>query len=239
MTGYEIAKKAEDMNGKGYKGERGDAIMELYGPDGKKVVAYKITTLVLEGTKDNGDVTKSLIRFLDPPDSKGTALLTYEKKGAEADRWLYLSETRQVKQIAGASKSAAFKGSEFAYEDMGGQGLDMYEYKLLGETKEDGADCYDVEIKAKYSDSGYSKHESCFDKTRFVVLRTKFYDKAGKLLKVAAFKNYKQIDGKWRAHASEMNNVQTKKKTIVKTGNIKLGLALSENLFTVSQLQKD
>jgi outer membrane lipoprotein-sorting protein len=240
MTGYEIAKKGEDMNGKNYKGQQSDAVMELYGPDGQKVVAYKLKTLALEGTKDNGDITKSLIRFLDPPDSKGTALLTYEKKGGgDADRWLYLSETRQVKQIAASSKSAAFKGSEFAYEDMGGQTIDQYEYKLMGDAKEDNIDCYKVEVKPKYADSGYSKLEDYFDKQRFIILRTDFYDKAGKLLKTATFRNFKQIDGQWRGHLAEMNNVQTKRKTIVKTGNYKLGLTLSDNLFTVSQLQKE
>lgn len=237
-TGYEVAKRAQDM-GAGFKGEKYDSIMELYGPGGEKNVTYKMRQLALEAAPDNDDTTMTLIRFLAPPDTKGTALLTHEKKNSSSEsRWLYLSETRQVKQIGGSSKSASFKGSEFAYEDMTTEGLEKFDYKNLGDAKVDGRDCWKVEAKPKYQDSGYSSLTHYFDKENGYVLQSEFFDKSSKLLKRLNVKNYKKFSGKWRGTYAEMVNHQTKRKTITKSGNYKLGMKLSKKMFSVSQLQK-
>ena len=105
-TGYKIAKQADDTQA-GFIGQRFDSIMELYDASGKKTVTYKMKQFAIEGRKANDNETKSLIRFIAPPDSKGTALLTHEKLGKEESRWLYLSETRQVKQISRPTRSTA------------------------------------------------------------------------------------------------------------------------------------
>jgi outer membrane lipoprotein-sorting protein len=235
--GYDLAKKVND-EASNYIGSTSDAIMTLY--DGDKVtVEYKLKQFAVEGTKDNGNTTKSLIRFLAPADSKGTALLTHEVKNGSESRWLYLSETRQVKQIAGSAKSAAFKGSEFSYEDMSVDTLDKYEYKLLGEKTVNGRKCDQVERIAKYEDSGYSKSIVCFDKENPYIDQVEFYDKGGKLVKVSTVGEYKKVDGRWRSHFSEIKNVQTNKRTTLKGANIKLQQKLSDQLFTTAQLQKD
>ncbi len=233
LSAYDIAKKSHETN-VGYGGMKADAIMELFDESGKSTVVYKLSQFWLE----DGNTTKSMIRFLAPADSKGTALLTHEPKGGSESRWLYLSETRQVKQIGSSNQSASFKGSEFSYEDLATDVLDKFDYKLLSEQKMGGRDCYLIERTPKYADSGYSKGEVCIDKQEFYALGGKAYDKAGKLLKVMEVKDYKKIDGKWRPHYSSVENVQTKKKTIIKSGNFALNLKLSPQMFTVEQLQK-
>lgn len=237
-SGYDIAKKADDTQ-KGFAGQRFDSIMELYDASGKKTVTYKMKQFAVEGTKDNGDTTKTLIRFIAPPDSKGTALLTHETEGKEESRWLYLSETRQVKQIGGGSKSASFKGSEYSYEDLTADSLDRYDYKNLGSEKVRGEDTWKIETKPKFPGSGYSKTIAYFHKTNLYVMKTEFYDKAGKLLKVLEADKFSKEAGYWRAHVSVMKNVQNKRKTVLKAGNYKLKLKLSPKMFTVSQLQKN
>ena len=64
-TGLEIATKAHDSQ-EGYEGQRFGSITELYDPKGKLVVKYKMMQFAVEGTKANGEETKSLIRFLAP-----------------------------------------------------------------------------------------------------------------------------------------------------------------------------
>jgi len=238
LTGYDIVKKSDDEQ-QGFKGQTSDAIMVLYDAKGKKTVAYKLKQFWLEGSKENDNTTKSMIRFLAPADSKGTALLTHEQEGKDERRWLYLAETRKVKQIGSGSRSASFKGSEFAYEDMSSDVLDKYDYKLIGEQKFKNRPCHLIERKPKFGDSGYSKVVTCFDKENDYVLESKFYDKAGKLMKVLHVGGYKKVSGKWRAHMVNMQNVQTKKRTAIKTGKYKFPIKLSDRMFTVSQLQKN
>jgi hypothetical protein len=185
-----------------------------------------------------GDLTMSLVRFTAPADSKGTALLTHETKAGEESRWLYLSELRQVKQIAGSSKSTSFKGSELAYEDLAVDTLDKYDYKLLGSAKAGGRECWHVERTARFPDSGYGKSAACFDKEHGYLLEVAYQDKAGEKLKQARFGGYQQVKGKWRPAVMEMVNLQTKKKTVLKSGNYQLGVDLPGDLFTTGQLQK-
>jgi hypothetical protein len=236
-SGFEIAKKA-NADQSNYIGQRFDSIMQLHDASGKATVKYKMKQFGTEGTKANGNTTKTLIRFIAPPDSKGTALLTHETKGKEESRWLYLSETRQVKQIGGGSKSAPFKGSEIAYEDLNTDILDKYEYKNLGAVKVGGRPAWKVEMTPKFSDSGYSKVINYYDQEHSYPVQAEFYDKAGKLLKTSRTAGWKQIQGKWRSSVMEVKNVQTRRKTMLKSGNHKLKLKLSSKMFTVSQLQK-
>src|SRR5688572_10264748 len=125
-TAYEVAKRANEISN-GYGAQTFDSTMTLFDGSGKKTVEYKLKQFTLEG-----DPTMSLIRFVAPPDSNGTALLTHEAKNGDEARWLYLSDLRQVKQISGSNKSSSFKGSEFAYEDLALDTLDKYDYQLLG-----------------------------------------------------------------------------------------------------------
>jgi outer membrane lipoprotein-sorting protein len=117
--------------------------------------------------------------------------------------------------------------------------IDQYDYKLLGEAKVDGRPAYILEYKPKFADSGYSKIENAVDTERLMVVQSKFYDKTGKLLKVGTYTQFKQVDGRWRPFQVEMKNVQSQRRTVTSIEDIKMGLKLSENLFTVSQLQKE
>ena len=74
---------------------------------------------------------------------------------------------------------------------------------------------------------------------RFVILESVFFDRAGKELKRSRAKDYRQLQGKWRAHNIEMSNAQTGRKTIIATAEYQLGLDLSDRLFSVDQLRKN
>lgn len=235
LDGLEIAKKA-DLNNVGYKAQRSTTTMTLYGPAGEKTVVYKMLQLVKEGDAKTGP--KSLIRFLAPPDTKGTALLTHEALKGEDDRWLYLSEARQTKRISGANKSASFKGSELTYEDLTTTVVPRYEWKLLGEKTVNGVPTYEVERIAKFEASGYQKSLVYFHKEHFYPVQIRFFDLSGQPLKVANFGDYKQYNGKWRAHYGEVTNIQTKRKTTIEADKYELGLELADSLFTTSNLSK-
>lgn len=237
-TGYDIAKRAHDNNSVGFGGERFTSRMELYDAKGEKVVTYDLTTFNREGTSDPDGVTRSLVRFNGPPDTKGTALLTYETPRGQESRWLYMSETRRVKQIGSGSKSASFKGSEVSYEDMAVESLEKYDYRLLGELNLGSRPVWKVESRPKFTDSGYKKKITYFDKKNGYPLKVEFFDRAGKPLKVMLVKGYTKVKGKWRPGRSRITNVQTKRKTVVTTAGYELGLTLPDRMFTLAQLQR-
>ena len=86
----------------------------------------RISTLEVKGDGDKG-----LSVFDEPADVKGTALLTFTHKAGEDDQWLYLPALKRVKRIASANKSGPFMGSEFAYEDVASQEIEMRNRRVL------------------------------------------------------------------------------------------------------------
>lgn len=237
-TGYDVAKRAHDNNSAGAGGERFNSRMDLYDAKGQRVASYELTTFNREGSNDPEGVTRSLVRFNGPPSTKGTALLTHEPPRGHENRWLYMSETRRVKQIGSGSKSASFKGSEVSYEDMAVEALDKYDYRLVGEHMLGDRATWKVESTPKFAESGYQKKITYYDQENGYPLKVEFFDRAGRPLKVMLVKGYEKVRGKWRPKRSQITNVQTKRKTVVTTGGHQLNLTLPDRMFTIAQLQR-
>lgn len=234
-SGLEIAKKAA-ANDHGYKGQRASATLTLLDPSGSKRV-YKLTQLWREGDA-SGVGTSTLIRFTEPKDVAGTALLTRERAEDDDDRWLYLAATRQLKRIAGSDRSAKFLGSEFSFEDLTYSVLDKYTYDTVGESQHDGRPCWQVERKPRNKASSYSRAVVCHDKEHAYPLNIVFFDPANQPVKEATFAQYTAYGRHFRAHRIEMKNLQSGRRTVYEASGFKLGLTLSPRLFSESQLQK-
>jgi hypothetical protein len=114
--GLAVARKADEVN-QGFLGEKATLTLELINAHGD-VTKRKMAMDVMEGTND-GDKSRSVFEW--PADVKGTKLLTWTHKKGDDDRWLYLPAVKRIKRISSSNKAGSFMGSEFAYEDLGGQ----------------------------------------------------------------------------------------------------------------------
>ncbi len=129
--------------------------------------------------------SKSLIRFSQPAEIKGTGFLTWDRKGSDPDdQWLYLPALKKMKPIHAQEKTRNFMGTDFTYADLSGRDLDADEYKLLGEDTMNGTTCYRVEAKPKEKNPQYSSRIIWVDKARWLMKRVEFFDRKGRPLKV-------------------------------------------------------
>jgi outer membrane lipoprotein-sorting protein len=191
----------------------------------------------LEGQGSDGD--KTLMVFETPKDQKGTALLTWQQATRDDDQWLYLPALKRVKKIASKSKSGPFMGSEFSFEDVGGQQVDDYNYTWLRDETLDGQECFVVEAIPKDGNSGYTRIVSWMDKQHYRTLRSEFYDRKNTLLKTLTAHDFSLHAGKfWRAAKAEMKNAQTGKSTDLLTDTLSFGNGLSASDFTQNSLQR-
>ena len=233
--GTGIAKQVRDQND-GFIGEESNMKMILITADGQQVVR-EMEGKVQEGGKD-GD--KSLMEFSNPKDVKGTKMLTWSYKSKEDDQWLYIPAFRRVKRINSSSKSSSFMGSEFAFEDLGSQEIDKFNYKWLRDEKLNKRDVWVLERVSK-EPSGYSKQITYMDKKIFNPMKVEYYNLRGELLKVAEFAGYKpfKVGQKtlYRANKIHMKNVQTKKESIFTWDNRTLGKKFTESDFSQSRLK--
>lgn len=236
--GMAIAKKMEKAN-KGFIGETSSMEMILIDAYGAKITR-KLNGKSLE-VADDGD--KSLSTFLSPADVKGTKMLTISHKGDDDDQWLYLPSLRRVKRIKSSSKSSAFMGSEFSYEDLGSQEIEKYTYKWLRDEKNKKGDVFWVlERKPKDSkNSGYSKNIMWVSKKLLNPTKIEYYDRKNELLKVSTATNYTSynVKGKkiWRPGKIHMKNVQTKKQSIFTWKEREIGVKHPDRLFSKNKLK--
>ena len=68
-------------------------------------------------------------------------------------------------------------------------------------------------------------------------LRVEYYDRKNALLKVATFAGYQKLDRFWRAKTATMENVQTRKKTILNFEDRRLHAGLGTPDFDSGRLE--
>jgi len=190
--------------------------------------------------KKYGDDEKSLMRFLEPADVRGTGFLTWEHKGKNDEQWLYLPALMKVKRISSGEKGKSFMGTDFSYEDLGSYNIDDYKYTLLKSEIFDGKDCWVIEsVPGPGKKKSYGKMVLWVRKDIFIVVRVDFYDKRGNFLKRLHSTDIEEIDGIQTVMKMEMENMQKKQKTVLKFENVRYNVGLDDEIFTERNLTKE
>ena len=232
--GLEIATQVDAQND-GFVDSTSTMNMTLINRSGKKS-ERKMRALTLEV---NGDGDKSMSIFDEPADVKGTASLTFSHSVKADEQWLYLPALKRVKRISSKNKSGPFMGSEFAFEDISSQEVDKYTYDYLGEEELDGIKVFKIESKPAYKHSGYTRLINWIDQERMIPLKVEYFDRKNSPLKTLLMSDYNQYQDKfWRAGTMEMNNLQTKKSTVLKFSDYQFKTGLTDKDFTSNALKR-
>ena len=217
-------------------------IMEMYGKNGKMRVRKLKNFAKLK--RDNIN-EKRLIRFLYPPDLKGTGFLVIEYPKGDDDMWLYLPTLRKSRRKLASNKKDSFMGTEFSYGDIVAAKVEEYKYNLLGREVIDGSECYVIEArpasKDVLKDYGYSKRIDYISKNNFTRLKSVFFDKHEKKLKTLTAKTPYEADPvnhKWFMRDMEMTNHQNGRRTLLKLEKITINSGIGDEQFTVRYLER-
>ena len=219
----------------GYRDAKATMSMTLLNAAGQES-RRKMETQYME-VKNDGD--KTMITFQYPRDIKGTGLLTFEHIERPDDQWLYLPALKRVKRIASKNKSGSFVGSEFSYEDITSNEPEKYTYKYLREDMHNGVPVWVVERYPKDPSSGYTKIITWVDQSNHQTVKQEYFDRKGAPLKVESDNGNTRYLGKfWRPSEIIMDNLQTKKKTILVFENWKFQQGLKPSVFTKRSLER-
>ncbi len=177
--------------------------------------------------------SKSLIRFNEPADVKGTGFLMWEYDAdKDDDQWLFLPALGKVKRIAAREKGENFMGSDFSYEDMGGRDLDDDHFNLVRSELYNDEDCYVIEAVPIDNNTSYGRRIVWVSKGKWIVLKVEYYDKKNALLKVMTIDEVQKDGPYWSVQKMRMENVQNQHKTIMLISNIQYDTGLQDNYFT-------
>lgn len=192
----------------------------------------------------NGNDNMRLVRFIAPPDIRGTATLLLEHAGADDDMWVYLPAFGKVRRLSASNKKDSFVGTDFSYGDVIGHKPEEWQHKLVKEENMDGVACYVIESlpvsDAVRQNTGYSKRLSWIRKDNFVTARAEFWDLAGRPLKRITAGDIQKVGGndRWQPMLGEAENLQTGHRTSIRFENFQADQNVPENLFTPKQLEK-
>jgi outer membrane lipoprotein-sorting protein len=187
-----------------------------------------------------------MVRFLSPPDVKGTVTLLVEHSDKEDDIWVFLPALKKVRRLVASNKKDSFVGTDFSYGDVIGYKVSEWEQRLLPEEAVDGKPCYVIESTPKdetvKTNSGYSKRKSWIRKDNFVTVQGELWDPSGRPVKTFAASDLKEVDpshGKWQPMRLEMANTQTGHKTVIRFENFKAGQGIKDEFFTTRYMEKE
>lgn len=183
--------------------------------------------------------SKSLLRFLEPAEVKGVALLVVNHPDRSSDQWMWTPAVGRERRIALQDRSTRFFGTDFSFEDLEERDVDQYDFELLGTETIDGAACWKIGSKPKAGkQSQYTNSLLYIRKDNSVTARVEMFDKAG-LVRRLSYKNIQQVQGIWTARLWEMEDLKRKSKTTLQLEKLEYNLALNDADFTVAALRRD
>lgn len=204
------------------KDKQGKVTIILTDKEGKEKVRE---ALMLQKGRD-----KKLYRYTKPESQAGVATLSLPGDVM----WLYMPAFGKPKKISMLSKSQAFTGTDFSYEDMV---TTPYSDRYTPELIKTEQDVYVLQLVPKSTKSMYSKIIVRINKTNSYPETMEFYNEKGKKFKDAGYK-YEKIGKYWNAAEVIMKDLGKNHSTKIQLKDVKFDQGLSDNLFTPEALEK-
>lgn len=210
------------------------ATLQVFGQHG--AIARKRFVLYRMGSP--GD-SKTLLRFTEPLEMRGVALLSVNRRGESDRQWIYIPATQRVRKVAPRDRSERFAGSDFSYEDVAERVLDDFTYGFLSEVDTiDGHMTFKIDATPIASDrSQYKFIYYWVAKDLPVILHAEMYDQQGQLLRRYHASQLKKVAGIWGARRVEISSVRDDTRTTLTIDAIHFNTGLDEEQFTPQALE--
>jgi hypothetical protein len=162
-----------------------------------------------------------------------------EEKDGGSEQHIYLPGLRRTRRIVGREREGSFMGSDFSYADMRRADTRDASHKRLPDEKLSGVDTYVIDSTLKpTAKSQYSKIQTWVRKGDFVPLRTRFFDKSGKLNKTLYSRRIKTLDARPVVMEARMENHVTGHATVLVVDDIEQRNDLADGAFTPTALER-
>jgi hypothetical protein len=182
--------------------------------------------------------SKSVLRFTEPPEVRGVALLIVNHPERTSDQWMYIPEHGRERRVALQDRSVRFFGTDFTFEDLEERDADQYDYKLIGEDPIEGVLCWKIESRPKKSKSSQYTHSYVWvRKEDYTPARIENY-KDGKPIRHVQYSEIRKVQGIWTPHKLEMFDVGRNSRTVLIMDKLQHNVPLKEEQFTLQSLRR-
>jgi len=188
-------------------------------------------------SRRDGEVVKSYTRFLEPADVAGTQLALVDNPDRDDEQLLYLPALSRVTRISGRSRSGAFLGSDFRYED--------FEFNDDADDTHTIAEETDTEwvIETVHADgSSFARSRTWVPKGDKVPRRIQNLDGDGTLVRELVVEEVRVVDGVTVPVRTVMKNLEKGTSTRLEVGDLRVNVPVEEipdEMFTSAWLEQN
>ena len=210
------------------------ATLDVTDKDGHTV--RKRFTLRRIGSFGNG---KTLLRFTDPPDLRGVALLSINQPGLTDRQWIYTPATERVRGVPPRERSERFAGSDFTYEDIAERSLDDFTYQTLpAEDRIENHQTVKIEATPVAPDRSQYKYIYYWVAQDVpCILHAEMYDQDGRKFREMHASGLRKESGIWGTRKMEMRTISEGTKTALTVDEVRFNTGLDESLFTPEAME--
>jgi hypothetical protein len=184
---------------------------------------------------------KRFIKFMEPADVRGTAMLVVDNKDIADEMWVYLPALRKTRRIVSSEKGKSFMSSEFSNADMSSPTLSDFTNRhtaASGRNNQWVIESIPVD-EDKADEYGYSRKISYISMDNYQVQKMEFYNFDDELFKIIEIKGiHPMTDGKYMIRDMVASNLLTGRKSEIGFNNIQEQIKVDDTFFTVQNLER-
>jgi hypothetical protein len=182
--------------------------------------------------------SKSIIRFTDPAEVRGVALLVVNHLDRASDQWMWTPAIERDRRIALQDRSTRFFGTDFTFEDLEEREVGQFEYALLGEETVDGLACWKIEAKPKQSrTSQYTRAIYWIRKDNYAYHRIDLYVR-DEIVRRVNYRKLVNVQGIWTALETAVTDLKRGTLTRLALDKVEYNIPLKEGDFTLQALRR-
>ena len=203
--------------------------------------AKRNRTIAMTTKSFSGSLEKRFIKFLEPADVRGTAMLIVDNKDITDEIWIYLPALRKTRRISSSENGKSFMSSEFTNADMASPKLADFKNKHL-----EGSGTNNTWIiesapisEDKADEYGYSKKISYISSDKLLVQKMEFYNFDNQLFKTIEMRSFHTTpEGKSMVSEMIASNVVTNRKSEILFTDIVDKVKVEDSYFSVQNLER-
>ena len=182
--------------------------------------------------------SKSVIRFTDPAEVRGVALLIVNHPDRASDQWMWTPAIERDRRIALQDRSTRFFGTDFTFEDLEEREVNQYDYTLVGDEAEGGVLCWKIEGRPKRTrTSQYTRSIIWIRKDNYAYARVDLYV-GNEVVRRLNYNKIVSIQNIWTAREMTMTDLKRGTLTRLALENVEYNIPLKESDFTLQALRR-
>jgi hypothetical protein len=207
----------------------------------EKSGAVRNRTISLTSKSYTDGTEKRLIKFIEPADVRGTAMLVNDLPKASDEMWIYLPALKKTRRIVSSEKGKSFMSSEFSNADMSSPTLSDFMNRHTGNSGKNNQWIIEsVPVNEdKAEEYGYSRKVSYISMENYQVQKMELYNFDNELFKIIEIRNtYPLPGGKYMIKDMLASNLVNSRKSEIVFSDIAAGINVDDSFFTLQNLER-